>query len=195
MIRAKYQIATPSVGAMLREEKTTKTKLGLEAARFTDEGRLVPDEMIVELARAWLAKHNGAFVFDGFPRTIAQATALDQLLEQRGTPLEIALSLDVDFETIRGRVSRRKVCEGCGRVLSVGWHVDSPDSACPDCGGKLAQRSDDTPEALKQRMIDYHEKSESLISFYRDRGILTRIDGAQAPEIVFADVVRISENA
>lgn len=195
MLRVKSHIQTPSVGAILREEKAAGTKLGVEAAKFTDQGLLVPNEMIVELVRSWLAKHNGDFVFDGFPRTIGQAEALEQLLNERGTPLEIAITLDVDQATIRDRVGRRLVCEACGRIVSIGLQVESAQSACPQCAGKLVRRCDDTPDALKQRMAEYHEKSEPLIFFYQERGLLRHIAGARTQDEVFADVASALEHA
>src|SRR5205823_5451084 len=99
--------------AILREEQAAGTPRGLQVAEYTNEGRLVPDDIIVELVAVWLDAHDGAFVFDGFPRTVGQAAALELMLNKRGTPLEIALSLDVDVTTIENRVSRRMVCKTC----------------------------------------------------------------------------------
>ena len=191
----KHRIETPSVGAILREEKAAGTKLGAEAAKFTDEGRLVPNEMIVELVSRWLSKHDGDFVFDGFPRTIGQAESLEVLLSERGTPLEAAVSLDVDAAIIGDRVSRRLVCEKCGQIASVGLHVQSAQLPCPQCAGRLSRRSDDTPDALKQRLAEYHEKTAPLISFYAKRGLLTPIAGARTPQEVFADIATALEAA
>ena len=188
MIHAKYGIETPSVGAILREEQAAKTPRGLQVAEYTNAGRLVPDEIIVELVKVWLDAHDGAFVFDGFPRTVGQAAALELMLNKRNTPLQIAISLDVDVSTIEGRVSRRMVCAKCGLIVSVGLHVASENSPCPRCGGELRRRKDDSIEALQRRLIEYREKSEPLISFYSERGILTRIVAHDPPESVFAEV-------
>lgn len=188
MIRAKFGIETPSVGAILREQQAAGTPLGLEAAAWTDAGRLVPDALIVEVARAWLDERNGAFVFDGFPRTRGQAEAFDHLLNNRHTPLQIALSLDVDVATIEDRVRRRLACERCGCIVSIGLHVASADAVCPRCGGKLVRRADDTPETLRRRMVEYREKSEPLIEFYAGRGLLHRIAADAAPEAVFGEI-------
>jgi len=188
MIHAKFGIETPSVGAILREQQAAGTVLGREAARFTEQGRLVPDEMIVEVARTWLDAHNGAFVFDGFPRTFGQAEALERLLNKRQTPLEIAFSLEVNVVTIEKRVCRRLACAKCGLIVSIGWHIESAASPCPRCGGALVRRADDTPETLQRRMIEYCEKSEPLVAFYAGRGLLTRIAADAAPETVFAEI-------
>src|SRR5207302_231700 len=171
MIRAKYKIETPSVGAILREQAAARTEIGLAAESFTRDGRLVPDEMIVAVVETWLANHDGDFVFDGFPRTVGQAETLEVLLNKRLTPLELAISLDVGIDSIQDRVSRRMICGGCSLIVSIGWHVETADSPCPRCGAALHRRKDDTIDALEQRMIEYREKSEPLISFYAERGI------------------------
>ena len=188
MIRAKYKIETPSVGAILREQAAAGTEIGLAAERFTRDGRLVPDQMIVAVVETWLADHDGEFVFDGFPRTVGQAEALEVLLTKRLTPLELAISLEVEIDSIQERVSRRMVCGSCGFIVSVGWHVENADSPCPRCGARLHRRKDDTLDALEQRMIEYREKSEPLIPFYAERGILRHVDAHNRPEMVFAAI-------
>ncbi len=194
MIRAKYHIETPSVGAILREQAAAKTEIGLAAEKYTREGRLVPDEIIVALAESWLTAHDSAFLFDGFPRTIGQGEALDNMLNKRNTPLEIAISLDIDLATIQDRVSRRMVCSKCGFIVSIGLHVESVDTPCPRCGAVLHRRKDDSLDALQQRMIEYREKSEPLISFYAQRGILRHIPAQDRPDAVFAEVCTALEN-
>lgn len=191
LIRAEFGIETPSIGAILREQKAAGTPLGRAAARFTEEGRLVPDEIILDLARTWLDAHDDAFVFDGFPRTVGQAEALEHLLNERGTPLEMAISLEADAETIRERVRRRLACGTCGVIVSAGLHVESAASPCTRCGGALARRADDTPETLEQRLVEYREKSEPLIAFYAGRGILASIAADGGPERVFAEVAAV----
>lgn len=188
LIREKYGIETPSVGAILRELQVAKTDLGMRAAKYTNAGLLVPDEIIIEVVQSWLEKHDGAFVFDGFPRTTGQAEALEILLAKRGTPLDLAFSFEVDFATIQDRVCRRMVCGQCGSIVSVGLHVTSALSLCPRCGGTLERRGDDTLETLMRRMQEYREKSEPLVSYYEARGILRRIPGEAMPESVFASV-------
>jgi adenylate kinase len=193
MIRAKYHIEAPSTGAILREEKAKGSALGIAADKFTSRGQLVPDELVVELMKTWLDAHDGAFVLDGFPRTVGQAEALEKILADRKTPLEAAIALDVDFDVIRERVDRRLVCEKCGSPLSLGLHVESADAPCPRCGGRLARRGDDNREALDERMRQYREKSEPLISHYDRRCILFHVKASSRPEQVFADITEILE--
>lgn len=193
MIKAGYQIETASPGAMLREQKQTGTPLGIDADKLTSRGQLVPDRLIVELVKSWLETHNGSFVFDGFPRTTGQAGALEEVLNKRKTPLEVAFSLDANFSTIQDRVARRMVCGNCGNIVSVGLHVGNAESRCPRCGGPLHRRSDDNDETLRQRMAEYREKSEPLIAYYAERGVLRRIDANRTPDEVFAGIATILE--
>jgi adenylate kinase len=150
MIAEKYQIPSASPGAMLREEKRRGTALGIEAERLTASGRLVPDDVICDVVRRWLEAHDGAFVFDGFPRSRGQADALEEMLAARGTSLEVVLSLDADYETIANRVQNRVVCGSCRTNLSTGLHVTSVESRCPKCGGPLTRRGDDNLETLRR---------------------------------------------
>jgi adenylate kinase len=193
LIHAKYGIETPSVGAILREQQETGTAVGLAAAKLTNQGLLVPDEITVDVVRTWLDSHDGAFVFDGFPRTLGQAEALERMLNKRDTPLQIALSLEVDNATSHDRVSRRMVCSKCGSIVSIGLHVASAESVCPRCESALQRRGDDTVETLQRRWIEYHEKSAPLLSFYAERGLLTNIAAHSAPEEVFAEVTAALE--
>ena len=194
MIHAKYHLETPSVGAILREAAAAGTELGLAAETFTKEGRLVPDEMIVGVVKGWLDEHDDAFVFDGFPRTVGQGAALERMLVERKSPLEIALAFDIDMGEIKQRVARRMVCGQCGGIVSIGWQIERAESPCPRCGGALHRRKDDTLEALEQRMAEYHEKTEPLIPFYESRGLLRRIPAQDRPEAVFTQVAAALES-
>ncbi|SRR5260221_3579410 len=193
MMQARYQLPVTSPGAILREERKLGTPLGIEAEKSTSKGQLVPDPVVNAVVKNWLARHDSAFVFDGYPRSLGQATALDDLAAARMTPLEVVLSLEADRETIRRRVERRMMCSTCGRIVSVGLHVASEDAPCPACGGKLTRRSDDTLETLELRMREYADKTEPLIDYYRKRGILRAVDAARAPEVVFSAIAEILE--
>ena len=193
MIRAKYQFPSASPGAILREEKKAGTALGLEADKLTSQGKLVPDVIVNELVKRWLAKHDSAFVFDGYPRSLGQAEGLSDILAARGTPLDVVLSLEADTATIRDRVSHRMMCSQCGAIVRVGLHIASADAACPTCGGELAKRRDDTPETLELRMREYGEKTEPLISYYANLGLLRAVDATRTPELVFQSIETILE--
>jgi adenylate kinase len=192
MIKTRYGLDTASPGAILREHKKVGTPLGIEAHKLTSQGRLLPDEIIVGVAREWLTAHDGSFVFDGFPRTVGQADALEKMLAQRGTPLEVAISLELKEDVILDRVERRLYCDHCGHVVRIGLHVQDAGAPCPRCGAhSLQRRSDDSAESLPKRMREYREKSEPLISYYAERGILEPIDADREPEQVFASIVAV----
>jgi len=191
MISAKYGYPIASPGGMLREEKRAGTALGIEADKLTTRGSLLPDETIVALVKRWLMEHDGEFVFDGVPRTLGQAKALDALLEERRTPVDLVIALEAKLSTLEERVKNRLICSKCGQIVSLGLHVPSPDTPCPVCGGKLSKRSDDTRETLERRMLEYREKTEPLIAFYTKRGLLHKIDTTPTPERVFDSIAKI----
>lgn len=178
---------------MLREEMRQGTPLGIEADRITRDGSMVPDEMVIRLVGDWLATHAEGFVFDGFPRTIAQADALDQTLAGLHAPLDAVLFFDISAQTIFERVMNRLTCEQCGRSFAVGLHLESAQTRCPACGGTLGRRSDDTPEALEHRLAQYREKTEPLVDYYQQRGLLWTLKSADGPAEVFAEISSILE--
>ncbi len=190
-----WGIPVTSVGDILRREKGAKSPLGLEAATYIDHGRLVPDHVALQSIGSWLGAHETAFVFDGFPRTLGQATALDDILVKHQASLMAAVWLEVDAETIRERVSRRVVCSVCGHSFRIGWQVQSRDEACPLCGGTLHTRHDDDAETLVRRMAQYQEHTAPLIEYYEERSLLRRIDATRTPEEVSAQVSAVFEPA
>jgi adenylate kinase len=178
---------------MLREERAAGTELGQRAAEFTERGLLAPDELIMGVIAHWLARQEDGYVFDGFPRTVGQADGLGNLLRSRGTSLDAVISLDAPVDVLAERVDRRLVCSRCGCIVAIGIEVQNATEPCPRCGGTLTHRADDTRETLRQRMQQYSEKSEPLISYYAARDILHRIDATRAPDTVFGDIARIIE--
>ncbi len=195
MIQARYQIPTTSPGAILRDERKMGTALGLEAEKSTSHGQLAPDEIVNEVVRCWLSRHDHSFTFDGYPRSLGQATALDEMLAERKTLLDIVILLDADLQTIQNRVERRLMCVGCGRIVSLDLHIAKADAPCPSCAGRLIKRRDDTPETLESRMREYSTKTEPLIGYYRGRGLLRLVAAARPPEFVFASIVSILEES
>jgi adenylate kinase len=193
LIRDRYEIEAPSPGAILREQLEHRTPLGIEAGKFTSQGRLVPDHLIVELVRDWLSQRDGAFIFDGFPRTVGQADAFEEILAERRMPLEVVLSFEATPETIERRVARRLVCSKCETSVSIGLHVSDASSPCPRCGGKLQRRADDAPEILRERLVEYGAKTAPLAAYYRDKGLVRNVDANRPPDAVFSEIVDILE--
>ena len=175
-----------STGDILRDAVRAGTPLGLQAKAVMDAGELVSDEIVVGIVREQLAQDDAAngFILDGFPRTVAQVSALDAILNER-EPLVI-VELAVPDETLVGRLSRRRVCSDCGAIVSP--RSDEPGTTAPPrcvaCGGTLAQRSDDREEVVRERLRVYHEQTSPLVEFYRRRPTFHRVDGDQPLDAV-----------
>jgi adenylate kinase len=195
LMKARYALPVTSPGAMLREERRRGTPLGLDAEKLTSQGSLLPDATIVQLVEAWLEQNDASFIFDGFPRSLGQADALQLLLERKGAPLQAAISLDAPLEILQARVAGRLVCLSCGQIVAVGLHVPASSAPCPACGGELGRRSDDTPEVLARRLEEYRQKSEPVLAYYADRHLLYRIDSSGTPASALAAIAEIVEAA
>lgn len=195
LMLARYQFPTASPGAILREERKLGTALGLEAEKMTSRGQLVPDSMVNAVVEGWLARHDSTFVFDGYPRSLGQASALEGFLRARRTPLEIVLALEVDQQTIRDRVARRFMCASCGRIIGIRSRVPESEAKCPSCRGNLTRRSDDTPDSLELRLREYADKTAPLIDYYYSRGLLRSVAATNSPGVVFSSIVSILEEA
>ena len=188
LLSERLGIPTCSTGAMLRDEIAKGTELGQEADRFLSKGQFLPDDLMIVALRGWLEKNREAFVLDGFPRTVAQARALDAMTGEWGSGLEAAVYLDVSEEILMDRVLKRLQCRKCRRIYRIGDSVDSVEVPCPSCGGVLFRRDDDNEETLHLRLVEYREKTAPLIDYYRETGKFFRINGDQAGELVFKDI-------
>lgn len=191
LIQKRFGIPATSTGAILRREAKCGTPVGVAANKIISRGGLAPDGLILELVGEWLEKIGDSFLFDGFPRTVAQAEQFELLLNNRSTGLELVIFLEISDGTIRARMLRRLTCSNCGKVISIGRHVGDEGDPCPNCGGKLEARADDTDTALERRMLEYREKTLPVTDFYKRRGILARVDADRGAESVFNDVSRL----
>jgi adenylate kinase len=185
----RFGIPTTSTGAILRKEAKAKTPLGLEAEQIISKGGLAPDGLVMQLVEEWLESHRETFLFDGFPRTVEQAKAFDSVLHPYEASLDLAIALAVSVETIKTRMALRLVCAHCGKVVSMGRHVQSPRDPCPNCGGPLEKRSDDNDAALERRLEAYWEKTVPVYKYYGN--LLVEIDAGREAEVVFADIARL----
>lgn len=172
----KMGIPSISTGNILREAIKNNTPLGQQAKDFMDAGQLVPDNLVIDLLKERIAKRDckSGFILDGFPRTIPQAEALDQVAK-----IDCALLVDVPYEAIEKRMTGRRVCLRCGATYHVDANPPRIAGVCDICGDKLVIRSDDQPEVVKRRHETYHEQTEPLVDYYEKQGKLTRIDGTQ----------------
>jgi adenylate kinase len=174
-----------STGDILREAVATKTEIGLRAKAIMDRGELVSDEVMIGIVGERLERSDAlsGFVLDGFPRTVAQAAALDGIMADRD-PLIVVDIVVPEAELVR-RLGTRSICRLCGTGASVGSTVGA---ACAKCGGRLVQRTDDNQAVVLERLEVYHRQSEPLVEYYRVRPTFRSIDGAQAPDRVAADL-------
>ena len=185
-IAAHLAVPKISTGDIFRANVTQGTPLGVEAKRYMDAGKLVPDEVTINMVRDRLAEADAAegFLLDGFPRTTVQAAALDKLLADLGTALDLVMELVVDDDEVIRRLSGRRTCRGCGKV----WHVefDPPTQVgiCDRCGAELFQRDDDKAETIAERLREYADKTAPLIDYYGAQGKLVGIDATGPVEDV-----------
>ena len=194
MITRQFGIPVTSPGAILRREQDLGTALGQETAELLQRGQLVPDKTIVQLIEEWLRLHGSyGFVFDGFPRTLPQAESLKAILSRLHTALDFAIWLEVSEATVFERIGARLQCRNCGFTTSVGSAKFSERPICPYCEGPLVRRSDDDESVLRNRLQEFHTKTEPLAQFYEEMSILHRIDGNRDREQVFKDVSRLIE--
>lgn len=174
ILSAKLGIPTISTGNILRAAIQDKTPVGLEAKSYMDEGKLVPDRVIIEIVAQRLQQPDCAkgFILDGMPRTIGQAEALDHA----GVKFDSVLSIEISDEEIEARMSGRRVCSKCGASYHVVARPTKVEGVCDSCGGTVVQREDDKPETVRNRLTVYHEQTEPLKEFYQKKGVLTTVD-------------------
>jgi adenylate kinase len=175
-----------ATGNILRAAVSEGTELGKQAKAYMDEGKLVPDELIVGVLLEALDSADAAdgFLLDGFPRKISQADALAEALEKVGRKLTAVLLIDVPDEEVIRRLSGRRTCSKNGHTYHVDFDPPKHDDVCDQDGSKLIQRDDDKPETVKRRLSVYHEQTEPLVEHYEDEGVLHRFDGSDSPSEV-----------
>jgi adenylate kinase len=181
-----------STGDMLRQHVAEGTGPGLQAKAFMDQGKLVPDDLIIAMVRERIGRPDAAaaWILDGFPRTLPQAEALDESLA--GTP-DRSLTHVVYFRVPEGalirRLAGRRTCPGCGAIWHVEHHPPRREGVCDACGAGLVQRSDDRPEAIGKRLEVYRVQTEPLLGYYRERQLLREVDADRPPDVVYRDVL------
>lgn len=180
------EFATPhiSTGDILRAAVKNQTELGKKAKGYMDVGDLVPDSLIIDLMDERLREPDceKGFILDGFPRTTAQAVALDDMLARLERPLDAALLVDVDPEVIIKRLTERRCCKECGYIGTAA------DATCPKCGGEMYQRDDDNETTVRNRLDVYAKSTSPLIDYYKGKGLLKSVDGDRPVDTVYVDV-------
>lgn len=186
----KYDIPHISTGDMFRSAIKEGTELGKKAKSYMDEGALVPDEVTIGIVKERLSKPDceKGFLLDGFPRTVAQADALETLLDDLNTKLDYVLHVSVPEEKLVDRLTGRRICPECGATYHVEFNPPKEEGICDNDGAKLIQREDDQPETVKNRLSVNSEQMKPLLDFYREKGYLVEVNGDQDIDVVFNQI-------
>jgi len=179
-----------STGDLLRDAVSRGTPLGRKAKEYIDRGELVPDDLMIALIEEVLPQ-SGGVIFDGFPRTIPQAQALDELLNKRRMTIDGAVLFELEDEEIVRRLTGRRTCPSCGAVYHMIYNPPREDEVCDNCGTKLIQRDDDREEVVRKRLEVYRNQTAPLIDYYSRENKLIRLDAARPIEEIYADLLRI----
>ncbi|MFD1453992.1 MULTISPECIES: adenylate kinase [Oceanobacillus] len=192
-INEKYNIPHISTGDMFRLAIKEGTDLGKKAKEYMDQGNLVPDEVTIGIVKERLAKDDcaGGFLLDGFPRTIAQAEALQELTADLNKTIDYVLHVDVPEEKLVERLTGRRICPTCGTTYHVVYNPPKEEGICDKDGSQLIQRDDDQPETVKKRLAVNVEQTQPLLDFYQDKGYLVKVDGDRDIDDVFSDIESI----
>jgi adenylate kinase len=186
----KYGIPHISTGDMFRAAIKEGTELGLKAKSFMDNGDLVPDEVTIGIVRERLSKEDceKGFLLDGFPRTVAQAEALENILADLGKKMNYVININVDKDILMERLTGRRICKECGATYHLVFNPPTEEGVCDRCGGELYQRADDNEETVQNRLDVNIKQTQPLLAYYEDKGYLKNIDGQQDIHRVFDDI-------
>lgn len=190
-IAGEFGVPHISTGDMFRKAVAEKTPMGIKADEFMKKGLLVPDEIVVGIVdeRLRLPDCQKGFILDGFPRTVAQAESLEEILSKQGLKLDAAVNFEVPQEELIERFTGRRVCESCGASYHIKYNPPKEAGICDKCGSKVVTRPDDRIETVTERLKVYEEQSRPLVQFYKDKGLLIDIDGTKSIDEVFEKIV------
>lgn len=179
-----------STGEMFRNAVKEGTEMGKKAKEYMDKGGLVPDEIVVGIVKERLSKPDctGGVLLDGFPRTLEQAEALDEVFQELNMKINAAVSVDVDEEELLNRLTGRRVCRNCGATYHMKFNPSKVRNICDHCSGELYQRSDDTVDTVKERLMVYNSQTLPIIEYYKRKGLFVSFDGSRPINEVFADI-------
>jgi adenylate kinase len=192
-IAEKYKLPHISTGDIFRETAGSGSDLGKKLQSYMSAGKLVPDDLVVEIVKARLDKDDCAngFLLDGFPRTVVQAQALDGVLKKSGKKIDRVLLIDLTGEEVVKRLSGRRVCAKCGANYNIYFKPPKKEGVCDKCSQDLTQRADDNPETIGKRLKVYDGQTMPLIDYYKKSGVLRSVDGKQSMEEVFKNICAV----
>ncbi|MFN8790274.1 MAG: adenylate kinase [Bdellovibrionales bacterium] len=177
-----------STGDLFRAAIKNQTELGKKAQGYMDRGELVPDSIVIGMVEEVLRRGSGAFILDGFPRTVPQAEALDELLKSLQLKIGKAIFLEVPYKVLMGRLTGRRVCKSCGAVYHIESKPPRQEGVCDQCGGTVVQRNDDKEEVIGNRLKAYEEFTMPLKNYYKKMGQYTEVDGNRETEDVYRSI-------
>lgn len=189
MLAGKYGILHISTGDILRENVSNNTELGQKAKEYMDKGELVPDTVLIDIIKDRLSRPDtdNGFLLDGYPRTIPQAVALDNIFGQLGKRLDAVIDIKVPDEELVARLAGRRMCK-CGASYHVIFNPPKKDGICDVCSRELYQRDDDTESSVKTRLVAYYNQTHPLIDYYTDKGLLRTVSGTGDIEDIFGEI-------
>jgi len=195
-IREHYNIVSISTGQMFRDAYDNNEPIGLEAMKYIKNGNLVDDDITNEIVRIRLSKNDteDSFILDGYPRTVAQAIALDKMLTDMGTKLDSVINILSSHDVLFERMEQRRVCSKCDATYHLRFKKPSVEGICDKCGSKLIQRLDDTKESVTRRLEIYEDKTKPLLDYYDKKGILYNVNGMQDFNHVYEDIILVLDD-
>ena len=188
-----YQSPHISTGDMFRKAIKDQTELGMEAKRYMDQGALVPDHVTIGIVKDRLSESDckSGFLLDGFPRTVDQAKALDEILTSLDSKIDYVINIDVDLNILKERLTGRRICRSCGATYHKIFNPSAVEGVCDKCGGELYQRKDDNEETVGNRLDVYVNQTKPLLDYYSLAGNLVNINGQQSIDLVFEEIQNV----
>jgi len=193
LITKNFDVVHVSTGDMLREAVRNGTEVGRKAQEYMNKGELVPDSIIHDIIAERLSADDmkNGFLFDGYPRTKAQAEDLDDILNTLKMKIDGVIVLDIADETLTKRITGRRICKNCGEIYNIYFGAPKVEGICDKCGSPLTQRKDDNVESLVTRLEAYHASTKPVIDYYEEKGVVKKVDADQAIDKVFDDIQTI----
>ncbi len=192
-----YKVAHISTGDILRQAIKDGTEMGLMAKTYMDKGALVPDDVVIGIIKDRLAQPDAklGFILDGFPRTVPQAQALDELTSNMDMPLDAVINIKADADVIVQRLSGRRTCKDCQTVYHILYSPTKKEGICDRCGGQLYQRDDDKEETIRKRLDVYEKQTSPLLEYYHGSGKLMEVDGNVPIDEVYENIIKTLRKA
>ncbi|MBR4471084.1 MAG: adenylate kinase [Erysipelotrichaceae bacterium] len=195
LILNNYHLVHVSTGDMLRAAVKAGTPVGLKAQEYMNKGALVPDEVIHDIIVERLSQDDieAGFLFDGYPRTKAQAEDLDLILKELNKKIDCVINMNIDDEVLIKRITGRRLCPVCGEIFNIYFKAPEKEGICDKCGAELIQRKDDNLDSLKVRLEEYHKNTQAVIEYYEKAGIVKDVNADQSREEVFNEIKAVLE--